>query len=86
MPHAVPIREFKDTNAILQMCRNSDEPIYITQEGLGGMVVMSKETYEKKMYMLDVYEKLDEAEADVAVGRTSNAREALKRLREELDV
>jgi len=68
------------------MCNNSNEPIYITQEGYGSMVVMSKEVYEQKMYELDFFNKLAESEADVAAGRTSNARESLRRLRGELGI
>ena len=86
MPNSVPIRDFEDTNAILHMCNNSNEPIYITQEGYGSMVVMSKEVYEQKMYELDFFNKLAESEADVAAGRTSNARESLRRLRGELGI
>ena len=68
------------------MCHKSEEPIYITKNGYGDMVIMSMKTYEEKMYMLDVYHKLNESEADVAAGRTKNAKESLKRIKEKHDV
>ena len=54
MPRIIPIRDLKDTAAISQMCSESSEPIYITKNGYGNMVIMSMEAYEKKMFMTDV--------------------------------
>ena len=69
MPRIIPIRDLKDTAAISQMCSESSEPIYITKNGYGNMVIMSMEAYEKKMFMADVYSKLAEAEAEAREGR-----------------
>ncbi len=51
-----------------KMCKEATEPIFITKNGYGDMVIMSIEMYEKKMNMLDVYEKLDAAEEQVRQG------------------
>ena len=59
MPRIIPIRDLKKTSELSQMCKDSAEPIFVTKNGYGDMVIMSMEMYEKKMYMLDVYEKLD---------------------------
>ncbi len=48
MPQIIPIRDLKKTAEISDMCHNSEEPIYITKNGYGDMVIMSMETYEKK--------------------------------------
>ena len=82
MPRIIPIRDLKDTAAISQMCSESPEPIYITKNGYGDMVIMSMKVYEEKMFMADVYFKLAEAEAEVREGKVSDAREGLKVLRE----
>ena len=81
MPHIIPIRDLKDTAAISQMCNESNEPIYITKNGYGDMVIMSMKAYEEKMYLLDVYAKLAEAEEEVRTGQVTEARQALKSLR-----
>ena len=81
MPRIIPIRDLKDTAAISQMCSESDEPVYITKNGYGDMVIMSMKAYEEKMYLLDVYAKLAEAEEEVREGKTSDARQKLKELR-----
>lgn len=81
MPHIIPIRDLKDTSAISQMCSETTEPIYITKNGYGDMVIMSMKAYEEKMLMLDVYAKLAEAEDEVREGKLYDARDALKELR-----
>lgn len=86
MPRIIPIRDLKNTAAISQMCSESNEPIYITKNGYGDMVLMSMKAYEEKMWLLDVYAKLAQAEAEVENGAAVDARNALKSLREELDV
>ena len=86
MPRIIPIRDLKNTGAISQMCREHDGPIFVTKNGYGEMVIMSMKAYEEKMYILDVYSKLAVAEADVAAGKTKNAKESLLRTREKFDV
>lgn len=81
MPRIIPIRDLKDTAAISQMCNESNEPIYITKNGYGDMVIMSMKAYEEKMYLLDVYAKLADAEEEVRTGQVTEARQALKALR-----
>ena len=82
MPRIIPIRDLKDTSTISKMCSESSDPIYITQNGYDNMVIMSMKAYEEKMWLLDAYAKLAEAEAEVQNGKTVDARSALKTLRE----
>lgn len=82
MPRIIPIRDLKDTTAISQMCNESTEPVFITKNGYGDMVIMSMKTYEEKMFMADVYSKLAEVETEIKEGKVSNAREGLKALQE----
>ena len=86
MPRIIPIRDLKDTAAISQMCSESPEPIYITKNGYGDMVIMSMKAYEEKLFMADVYLKLAEAEAEVREGKVSDAREGLRTLREKYGI
>ena len=82
MPHIIPIRDLKDTAGIAQMCAESDEPIYVTKNGYGELVIMSMKSYEEKLAKLEVYEKIAPAEADLTAGRTASADDVLNRLRE----
>ena len=57
MPQIIPIRDLKNTGVISKKCHESNEPIYVTKNGYGDMVIMSMEMYEEKMFMLDVIKK-----------------------------
>ena len=78
----VPIRDLRNTNEISERCKQSAEPIFITKNGYGDMVVMSMKAYEEKLFMADVYAKLAEAESDIQEGKVSDAREGLRTLRD----
>ena len=81
MPHIIPIRDLKNTAAISQLCNESSEPVFVTKNGYGDMVIMSMKAYEERMLMQDVYAKLAEAEDEIRAGKTVDARTALKELR-----
>ena len=86
MPHIIPIRDLKNTGAISQLCNESDEPIYITKNGYGDMVIMSMKLFEDSLFMQKVYNKLAESELDFEAGRKKNAKKSLKNLREKHNV
>ena len=64
------------------MCQASDEPIFITKNGYGDMVIMSMKLYEEKMFMLDVYGKLIAAEEQITEGKVLDGDISLKTIRE----
>ena len=80
MPQCIPIRDLKNTTEISQMCQRSKEPIYVTKNGYTDMVIMSAQTYDK-IRLLSVYERLMEAESDIAEGRVSDAQTSLQCMR-----
>ena len=43
----LPIKDLRDTNKISDLCNETNEPIFITKNGYGDMVVMSIKTYEE---------------------------------------
>ena len=86
VPHIIPIKDLKNTGEISNLCHETNEPIYITKNGYGDMVIMSIQIFEERMFMQDVYSKIEESESDVTTGRTKNAKESLKRIREKYNV
>lgn len=68
MPQILPIKDLRDTTEISRLCHKKKEPIFITKNGYGDMVVMSIQTYEITMAKLDLYHKLAEAEEEVKSG------------------
>jgi len=69
MPNIRPISDLRNnSNEISEFCRTSREPVFITKNGVGDMVVLSIEMYERQQAQLDLYAKLAEAEAEVVTG------------------
>ena len=76
MPQIKPITDLRNTNEISDICHARREPIFITKNGYGDLVVMSIETYEAMVAAIS------EAEAEFARdGQLHDAREALASLR-----
>ena len=76
MPQIVPIRDLKNTTNISALCHESDEPVFITKNGYGDMVIMSMETFEKNTFFNRLYDNLDAGELDVKEGRLTDADDA----------
>ena len=69
MPAIRPISHLRNnSNEISEFCRTSREPVFITKNGVGDMVVLSLEMYERMQAQLELYAKLAEAETDIALG------------------
>ena len=83
MPEIIPIRDLKNTNEISQKCHASDEPIFVTKNGYGDMVVMSMATYERVLLLNEVYSKLAQAEQQIAEGKLRSAEDSLHSIREQ---
>ena len=81
MPQIRPIRDLKNTTAISNLCHETQEPIFITKNGYGDMVLMSIETYEKNLFLANVYGKLEEAKQDMKNGKYSSVEDAISRIR-----
>ncbi len=69
MPQIIPIKDLKNTSEISDMCHKSEEPIYITKNGYGNMVIMSIETYESAMHQLTVYKEVEMSEQQIENGK-----------------
>ena len=67
MPKIIPIRDLRDTGKLSEMCSKSREPIFVTKNGYGDMVVMSMEAYENMQFESEIYFKLQEAEKQAAL-------------------
>ena len=80
MSQCIPIRDLKDTTNISQMCHASKEPITITKNGYEDMVIMSAEVYNR-IRLYSVYEKLVEAENDIAEGKVTDAFSVMSAMR-----
>ena len=82
MPHIIPIRDLKNTSDISELCQKSTEPIFITKNGYGDMVIMSMEVYEGMIRKAKIYNDLAISERQIAEGKTEDAWKALEELEE----
>ena len=57
-------------NEIADLCRKTAEPVFLTKNGEGDLVVMDIETYNRRERMLKLREELLAVEEDKMAGRT----------------
>jgi len=69
MPIIKPISSLRNkTREIASICHDQDEPVYLTTNGEGDLVVMSIEHYEKMNAKIALFEKLGVAQSPSATG------------------
>lgn len=67
MPIIRPVSDLRNNFAeITREVQLTGEPVFLTKNGVGSIVVMSMESYEKNRYDSMVYDKLREAELQAA--------------------
>lgn len=77
-----PITDLRNTTEISEICHANREPLFITKNGYGDLVVMSIETYEEMIETARTDASISEAEKEYASeGVLLDAREALSSLR-----
>ena len=81
MPQIIPIKDLKNTSEISEMCHKAEEPIYITKNGYGDMVIMSMEIYEITMSKVAMYNDIEISEQQIKNGQVKDARISIKESR-----
>ncbi|MBR2949440.1 MAG: type II toxin-antitoxin system Phd/YefM family antitoxin [Lachnospiraceae bacterium] len=81
MPQIIPIKDLKNTSEISEMCHRTDEPIYITKNGYGDMVIMSMENFERTMDRIKMYEDIERSEQQIQEGKVKEAKNSLSSMR-----
>ena len=57
-------------NEIADLCRKTAEPVFLTKNGAGDLVVLDIDTYNRREKMLKLREELLAVEEDKLAGRT----------------
>ena len=82
MPQIRPITDLRNTTEISDICHAKKEPLFITKNGYGDLVVMSIEAYEEMIDAAQTDIAISEAEKEFeAEGVLMDARDALSSLR-----
>lgn len=82
MPQIRPITDLCNTTEISNACHAKKEPVFITKNGYGDLVVMSMEAYEELLETAAADIAIAEAEAEYAAdGKLHDAKDAFASLR-----
>jgi PHD/YefM family antitoxin component YafN of YafNO toxin-antitoxin module len=83
------IRQYEDLrnnyNEISELCHKYSEPVFITRDGTGDLVVMSTETYELLSGKYELFNSINEGLDQIKNGKLKPMREAIKTIREEVN-
>ena len=86
MPQIMPIKDLKNTSYVSEICHKADEPIFITKNGYGDMVLMSIELFEATQKKWGMYSDIELSERQIKEGKMQDARKALSAVREKYDL
>ena len=65
MPNIRPVSDLRNNfKKISELCHEEGEPVFLTKNGKGDMVVMSQALYDKQKALLELYQKLGVAETE----------------------
>lgn len=82
MPQIRPITDLRNTNEISELCHAKKEPIFITKNGYGDLVIMSIETFDSMLEDRELDGAIAEAEAEyTSDNQLIDVREALSTLK-----
>ncbi len=69
MPIIRPVSDLRNNfTDISKRVHSDEEPIFLTKKGVGDMVVMSIEYYNKHLAMMELYRKLGTARDEIQEG------------------
>lgn len=86
MPSIRPVSDLRNHFAeITKEVQETKEPVFLTKNGVGSIVVMSMDAYEEGRYESQVYDKLLEAEIQAVItSRRVSHEEVMRSARERL--
>ena len=87
MPIIKPISDLRNkSNEISELAHDSNEPIFITRNGEGDLVVMSMAYYSKLQLKLELLGKLSAAQNQKASGdKGKTLKQVMKNIRQVID-
>ena len=77
----IPMRDLKNTVEIERRCAQSGEPVFVTKNGYGCLVVMDMECYERTMRKIDEAAMVNKGIRDYEDGHTIDGKTSLAEMR-----
>ncbi len=81
MPTIIPIRDLRNTSEISELCNSVQEPIYVTKNGYGDMVIMSMAIYEQTLLKNEMKNSILEGVAQADRGELLDGKTEMEKLR-----
>jgi len=82
MPEIRPITDLRNTQEISAICHEKNEPVFITKNGYGDLVVMSIQAYENLLEDVHIDSAILSAEMEINAGaELLDAKNSLSQLR-----
>lgn len=82
-----PVSDLRNNFAdISKIVHETNEPVFLTKNGYGDMVVMSMESFEDLHFESEIYFKLSEAEKEAEItSKRFSSKDVLKAMKESID-
>ena len=77
----IPMRDLKNTVEIERRCAEANEPVFVTKNGYGSLVVMGIDYYERTMQQISEAALVNQGLRDYEAGRVVDGKTAMKKLR-----
>jgi prevent-host-death family protein len=78
MSNIRPVSDLRNNfSEISKVVHETQEPVFLTKNGYGDMVVMSMEAYEDKLFESKIYDRLKEAELEAKSTKTRISHEII---------
>ena len=77
----VPMRDLKNTVEIEKKCIESNEPVFVTKNGYGRLVVMDIDYYERTMRKIGEANLVNRGITDYESGKTVDGKSSISKLR-----
>lgn len=75
----------KNYNQISDLCRQTGEPVFLTKNGEGDLVVMDVESFARRESLIKLKEKLMQSEIDIQKKRTYSVEETVAAMRKAVE-
>ena len=77
----IPMRDLKNTVEIERRCAEANEPVFVTKNGYGSLVVMGIDYYERTMQQISEAALVNQGLRDYEAGRVVDGKKSMKKLR-----
>ena len=79
--HIIPMRDLKNTAEIERKCAEADEPIFVTKNGYGSLVIMDIDYYTRVMKQITEADSNNNEYTDKELRNAVNGAKSLKSTR-----